>query len=286
MDPRILRDSPWEPHLVKYCERRFNAAAESKTIKIGTLDYYRRLDPSFTIADATEGIYSIKVVRGDGDGVLTRDQVECVSGGTVSLTSEMRLNPDGEMNLTWQATNCFVFSATVLDDESQLSKAAARAISPEYDSWYAIQSPSQFSMHIGNAILRLQRKSVLAAESLESLASSPLGGESALRLRMKHGRVRYVDSRELTVPAHQLDSLPDIYELKQWSAFLKTADHSAQSEYRFTWWIESAVHGALDVAPDPVLLKLNPFDDILTTENILIPTDESTPPAGDNNLRT
>lgn len=41
--------------IIKYCESQYNVANTSNTLQLGTFDYYREKDPSFSIADAKEG---------------------------------------------------------------------------------------------------------------------------------------------------------------------------------------------------------------------------------------
>jgi hypothetical protein len=45
--------------LVKSCESQYNIAKRCKTIKLGTIDEYRRMNSNFSIADKFEGIGSV-----------------------------------------------------------------------------------------------------------------------------------------------------------------------------------------------------------------------------------
>ncbi len=41
--------------LIKYCEEKYNIYSGCDTVQLGTLDYYREMDPSFIISDPKEG---------------------------------------------------------------------------------------------------------------------------------------------------------------------------------------------------------------------------------------
>ena len=45
--------------LVKYCEEEFNIEKGCNTLQLGTFQYYREKDPSFSIADPEEGYVQI-----------------------------------------------------------------------------------------------------------------------------------------------------------------------------------------------------------------------------------
>ena len=45
--------------LVKYCEEGFNITKRCNTLQLGTFQYYREKDPSFSIADPEEGYVQI-----------------------------------------------------------------------------------------------------------------------------------------------------------------------------------------------------------------------------------
>ncbi len=45
--------------LIKYCRKEHNIFAECNTIRLGTLDYYREMDPAFTISDPNEASLEI-----------------------------------------------------------------------------------------------------------------------------------------------------------------------------------------------------------------------------------
>ena len=78
----------WLPSFfVKFFRPEHNTLNRSHTIRFGTLDYYRELDPTFSIADAEEGRESTDIVSADSDNASpkVKERLSILKGSNVSI---------------------------------------------------------------------------------------------------------------------------------------------------------------------------------------------------------
>lgn len=113
--------------IVKYCKKKFNIVYNCPTIQLGTLQYYRELDPNFSIADANEGIGRIGVQ--DYDPNKSSDEVKNLLG---------KYAPIHMHTCAIQTTfeNCLIYCASIDEGKNYFDKA--KSFNAEYDSYYFI----------------------------------------------------------------------------------------------------------------------------------------------------
>ncbi len=68
--------------LIKYCKSEHNIRDNCNTIQLGTFDYYREMNPDFSIADPKEGFIHYKVPE---DINITAEQYNAIHGGSVAI---------------------------------------------------------------------------------------------------------------------------------------------------------------------------------------------------------
>ncbi|MRX28172.1 hypothetical protein [Kangiella sp. HZ709] len=270
--------------LIKYCKEEHNIAKDCNTIQLGTFDYYRQMDPSFSIADPEEG--SIKYTcRASSDLIINSRQFNAITGGVVSISDKDSPNPTkplsgakislGEGEYIYHADgtttikpgnidaevyypNCYIFCCSLLDPNES---PEPKKISSDYDSFYKISQKdiNPFSeaickliasdIQIGELKLDNQR---LTSSHIMTLGHTP-------NVRCIHGPVEYVEDKTIIL------NKPEDFDDNNWtriffqSMFKKDTMFMPDNEYRFVFIIEHPIHKILAVKKDPKIISLNPL---------------------------
>ncbi|MCK4824660.1 hypothetical protein KA005_53405, partial [bacterium] len=65
--------------LIKYCKEKYNIYSGCDTVQLGTLDYYREMNPSFIISDTEEASFELTNVG--KPLTLSKEQTEKITEG-------------------------------------------------------------------------------------------------------------------------------------------------------------------------------------------------------------
>ena len=274
--------------IIKYCKEEHNIQLGCHTLQLGTFDYYRNLDPEFSIADAEEG--SIKYFcNSDNDLVINSRQFNAITGGGAKITDKDSPNPPssvdavkikmqggeyvgqpdgtvkikpGEVETEVFYPNSYVFCCSILDAGVEPDP---KSVSDEYNSFYKIKS-SKIN-EFANSICQLIAQNILIGdlklESEKILDSHILSFGQTPIVKCIHGPVKYTDDKTVIL------SSPEDFDEHNWmkiffqSMLKKDSKYFNDKEYRFVFIIEHPVHRFLPVLSKPKILDLNPITSML-----------------------
>lgn len=249
--------------LIKYCSSKNNVAIGAASIQLGTLEYYRTMDPNFAIADADEGTHTVTFREGVEIHV-TNDVSERLFGGAIGgddLT--MTANPGAKFVVTVNNVYIFCVSLTPPDESPSLDQAAL--FDPTYDSFWEITDRTSFRDTIGNALANTLTLDCLSDRSKMAVESLPIANLS-LQVLMTDGPVDYVVKREHRIEnSEDVESTPQYKDALSRAVFRKEKRDEHQREHRFIFAVQHPKLGMLSVRPDPILIPLNRLHNMITS---------------------
>lgn len=240
--------------IVKFCKEEHNIKLGCHTLQLGTFDYYRNLDPEFSIADAKEGSINYLCINND-HLVINSKQFNAITGGGIKLTDQDSPNPlesvdsvrikmvggefvgqqdgtvkikPGKVEAEVFYPNSYIFCCSLLEKGIEPD---AKSVSDDYNSYYRISSSNL--QEFANTTSRLIAQNLLIGdlklENKRVLNSHVLTLGQAPNVRCIHGPVEYIDDKE----------------------------------YRFVFLIEHPVLRFLPVVSKPKILEVNPIATML-----------------------
>lgn len=278
--------------IVKFCKDEHNLAKGCNTLQLGTFQYYRDLDPSFSIADEKEGYIHY---LGPKDKItIGAEELNSITGGVMTVSDATKShqkvpfkNPgaaqiemtghsfefredgtmvatlDGKLEVKLHYPNCYIFCASILDDDQ---KPDPKKISKDYDSCYEI-SQKGLNTFIQTITRSLTEQLSLSDVKIEgALAESPLlGFRQQFQIICRHRPVTYVPEKEIRLNTPEDFTRNRFYEIYVDSMFKKHESYSNDREYRFIFFLHHPVFDFLSVHKEPKILKMKPISDQIQT---------------------
>lgn len=276
--------------LVKYCRSEYNIASGCKTLQLGTFDYYREADPTWSIADASEGFI---LYRGPTTPITVgASALNAISGGAIHISDgttahEKPIRAPGSVHFA-NANSSYVFTpeglrATVGPElevrlcypnsyifcVSCLSEGEApnpHGISAEYDSYYYLSRSADITAFIGYVAKTLCDQLVVGDLNLDGLKDVSYNQLSLpIEAIVLHNMVTYVEDKTIRLTTEgdfTQNRYTDIYFE---SMFRKHAVYSINAEYRFVFLLKHPVLGILPVRKTPKLLQLMPIAEAVSS---------------------
>jgi len=245
--------------LIKYCKKEHNIFKGCDTIRLGTLDYYREMDPSFNIADPGEATF--QYTSAGNPLALSVDQMERLTDGRWTAAGDpnrpfMRAEKGGNIIKQKEFPNCYIF-CTCRFHELYNKKKFAHKFNPNYDSSYMITNVSLFSRDLAQILFRQFMLEDLAESDTEKMKDLPIVDIKDIGLQIYSGSVAYVKSRELSFSQETfedtLKNIPDKYQI----LFMKKKGDEDQREFRFAFVFSHPLLGTLTVKKEPKTVNLN-----------------------------
>lgn len=274
--------------IVKYCKKQHNIKEGCPTLHLGTFDYYRNLDPNFSIADAEEGFINY-FCKPTPDLVIDSKLYNNITGGAVQLIDKDSPSPakalgavqlnmkggefigqedgstlikPGEIESKVNYPNSYIFCCSIVENIEEIDPSK---ISKDYDSFYKI--PEKNINEFGTKMCQLITQNLAIGDIKyedEKLTKSHILtlGQTPI-VKFMHGPVQYVEDKTITL------SKPQDFEEHSWtkiyfeSMFKKDKKYETDKEYRFVFIIEHPVHRILPVIEKPKIITLNPLSELL-----------------------
>ena len=141
--------------LIKYCKKEHNIFEGCDTIQLGTLDYYRRMDASFTIGDPKEATFQLTNAGNPLD--LSVDQTERLTNGRWTGAGDpnrilFRAEKGSRVIKSIEFPNCYIFCTCKFHENYNKMEFAQKFV-PSYDSSYMITDIPLFSRNLAKALL-------------------------------------------------------------------------------------------------------------------------------------
>jgi hypothetical protein len=227
---------------IKYCEEKHSIKLGCPTIHIGTLAYYRELDPAFAIADPTEQSEKTIIVSSDTtnadqevqDRLLT---VKVTNGGHIVMNNCMQ-----EVFIP----NCFVFCLSKITNVNYAENASRF----KYTSYYKILDINAFAEEIAKLIIEDLRPDWFE-DNVQELVASDL---KSIQLCVMHKPVSYVSYKTAIVENSQITKgshLPNLYDR---IAFSKDKKYIEDQECRLLFTFIHPSYQSLSIKIKSILL--------------------------------
>lgn len=237
--------------LIKFCKPEHNILDRCHALRVGTLEYYRELDPNFAIADATEGVEST-VVRSVDTGACTPDAATAVAPFVARPHVQIQ-----NIKLAVTFPNCYIWCCSRLS--GPIAGDAGAHFDPDYQSHYTITDPVVFAERVSALLLdQIKRRhfSEPSRERVDGLSVREMGQISLIHF---HHDVLYVDQKQSVILDGKVNPYLEGIPAPLRQIFTKPTRYAADREYRFVFWFEHQRYGALPVKRDPVDLALLPI---------------------------
>ena len=267
--------------LIKYCKSEHNIQGSCNTIQLGTFDYYREMNPKFSIADAKEGFIHYKVSE---DIDVTAEQYNAFLGSAVAIKGpgimEQQKHPGGskirmqgggvvfdgektkatvgagsEVELYYPNSYMFCSSIYSNGDEKE-----PKIVSEEYDSYYQIDRNSINSFATSIATL-LEQQLKLGDFKIENQLKSESVNHlrSGFKVTWIARPVEYIQEKEIYLKSKEDFDLNKYYEIYFDSMFKKGIDYASDMEFRILFFVQSPTLGIQSMNKSPKILELNPI---------------------------
>lgn len=241
--------------LVKFCKPEHNPLNGCPTLRLGTLEFYRSLDPSFMIADDEEGVdkHYVDNFVGYAADKASIDFLKSLGFGSEHQDFYMQ-------NITIRRTfpNCFIWSCMYVEDSS--SEVKGDRFDKNYTSSYKIKNPNEFCEFLSDLLIKQFKVSNFSNTSIDQLQSMSLNELSNIKIACYHGRVVYVQKKEGRLSFGGLESYANNIPMEFRHFFVKTGKFVEDCEYRFAFVIYLPQRSlALSVAAAPLDLNCLPF---------------------------
>jgi len=277
--------------LIKYCELEFNIAIVCKTLQLGTFDYYRELDPEFSIADATEGFI---LYRGPTSPITVgANALNSISGGAVRVNDatnfksppppsvpgavefkvansewvfteeglKAKVGPDLEVRLRYP--NSYMFCVSQIEDHETPEPTS---VSASYDSHYFISKNADVGEFVGFVTKALCDQLTLDDLDLSGKENIPYSQLSLpVEAVVLHNTVEYVVDKTIRLTCEADFTLNRYTEIYFSSMFRKPDCYIKNAEYRFVILLKHPTLGILSVKKQPKLLQLMPISSTVST---------------------
>lgn len=227
--------------IYKFCKEEYNISKNCSTIQLGTLQYYRELDPNFSITDALEGIYNAQT---NGQPVIFENnemsQTGIVKGNDLIGTIEIAEN----FNII--SPNVYLFSAT-LNPENEFWK--------EYNSHYTIHNVESFCQLIVNLL-----SNNFSTNDLEDTNLSLIEMNN-LRFACTYNKVEYIKKPIEFTNQNKIEIVTKINDPIQ-NIFIKSSNYSEENEFRIIFFLTDGKK-IYSVKKDPKLINLNLYQEYI-----------------------
>jgi len=269
--------------LVKFCKKEHNIKTGSPTIQLGTFQYYRELDPTFSIADVSEGTITYKAEpTAENPLLLTPEQWNAVSGGVVRITRQNQhditrwpgsvdfvnsggvteftndghIKYHGNLNIKYSYPNAYMFCMTLVEDDEPIPDPSE--IDPSYDSYYEVKAElaEQFMKILGHLLHSSLTYQDILFDRLNEPALLSIPSQET-HVAWIHNKVSYVESRITNLTSAKDFELKSLQLIYQRSLFEKALQYESNREYRFVFFAQHPRLGVLTARKEPKVLTIN-----------------------------
>jgi len=246
--------------LVKYCKPEHNLLHGCRTIRLGTFEYYRELDPNLKIADDMEGRDSVLVKSMKTETASLQARAEI--GGIFPDRPYTHIN---NFNIRHTFPNCFLFCCSILSKRNRTKHA--QRFDEQYTSHYMINNVVEFVQQlilILNFNIKIDHFSDPVRKQLKELSINEWG----INVGCYYNQVRYVPEKHSQIEDGKMQSYIEEIPAGLRSIFVKPDKFVEDQEFRIVFLIQHPRLKVLSVSKEPVDLPILPVGEIPLELNI------------------
>ncbi len=245
-------------NLVKFCRPEHNILDRCHTIRFGTLDYYRELDPAFSIADAEEGRETTGIVTVDSDNASpeAKKRLPILRNPNVTIQYSKVINT---------SPNCWIWCCSLVPQGShdEMLATKGKEFDDGYTSWYGITNRFRFAESLNELLANSMAVNGVLGESVKDLLQEfTIREMSEIRVAYSHNVVEYTEEKLDTIDKGQVKNYSNLNMppfLRP--IFFKPKTFAQNSEYRFAFWLHHPLRGVIPVRKDPIDLPILPISE-------------------------
>ena len=238
--------------LVKYCKPQHNLLDRCHTIRIGTIEYYRDMDPSFLIADPTEGTETVK---------MTNQPMANASPEAAAFIKEQLgsgpYNSFQNFNFNLTFPNSYIWCCSQINKKSIDNHG--KRFDDEYTSFYTIPNPGKFAEYIVSLLMTNISRNSFTDKTREIFDDLTIREMGEISIALFHREIFYVDEKVSKIDEGFFKAYAPEIPRELRPVFVKPMKHAEDHEYRFLFLFQHRRYGALPVRSDPVDLTVLPI---------------------------
>ncbi|OAI13131.1 hypothetical protein A1359_12930 [Methylomonas lenta] len=271
---------------VKACEKKFNIGDGCNTLQLGTFQYYREMDPDFSIADSSEGTIRYHLNVPDSNPIfLTDSQYNSMTGGHATIGNgssksrphgslsyilnggKMEMQPNGinfsgRLDIEYRHPNPFLYCFSAIEDISTYNPVE---VDKKYDSYYEINSTkiNEFISFLSNCLLTQLTIENIDFGMLDN--DVPIGiFQNGFGVKPILQEIKYLSKAPTVVESGQDLDENGVESRFISSCFEKDLSYKSDREYRIVFFIILNGYGVVPMKKQPKLININPFSDFVS----------------------
>jgi hypothetical protein len=213
--------------LVKFCKPEHNILDRCHTVRVGTFEYYREMDPTFAIADATEGRESTNISSMD-TAVASPEAVAAVAA--IAPLPHIQIK---DIRFNVEFPNCYIWCCTRLAEP--ITTALGNRFDDGYTSFYKIKDAARFGEHLMSLLMTYITRSAFADPARAILDGLSIGEMGEITLNVFHRDVLYADEKLSAIDEGQLSAYVRGIPSALRPIFVKPTKYADDREYRFVF---------------------------------------------------
>ncbi len=234
-------------YLVKYCKKEHNIQLDCKTIQIGSLNYYREMDPQFSIADHNEGRETTLIGNYNSEKAKPEIKQHLNHGdGNVRIYNSV---------FEHRFPNSLIFCLSLDTGKDYIENAQAL----EYDSWYIVTNVNIFGLKLINIIMEGFKVSWFDSSVRPQLEQFSVFDFKQIQLVWQFQDVKYVDTKNPIIVDSKLTHGSIEGELIDRLVFSKEKKFKEDKEFRLLFRFQHPRIGDIPVRDEPIVLPISPL---------------------------
>jgi hypothetical protein len=236
---------------IKYCKKEHNIPLGCNTIQLGTLKYYREMDPRFSIADINEQTETTIINSFDSS---IADQKTMNQFSSIKVDNKSRIIAENSVQVI-EFQNSYIFSMSINNKENIIYFDQARKIDINYDSYYKIRKIPLFVNRLENIIIQnLQNNWFDETKFGRKIEEIDLIN---IKLMSIFKPVTYVDSKTVEIVDSKIINSPYHNRIIDRIVFTKEKVHIDDNELRILFLFVLSNKDIIPVKKEPIILSKN-----------------------------
>jgi len=190
--------------LVKFCKPQHNLLERCCTIRLGTFSDYRKMDPDFGIADATEAVETVEVES------LPSGKASPEAAATMAR-GPLRVGPYSEVTnctITTTFPDCYIWCCS--ERQEVPTDDDGKRFDDDYTSFYTIPNPRRFADYLMFLLMNNVSRGVFADSVQKTFDMLTIAEMREVSLSIVHHKVMYFDTKVSKINEHLTTYAPEI----------------------------------------------------------------------------
>jgi hypothetical protein len=241
--------------LVKFCKPEHNILKGCRTLRLGTLDYFRKLPVADLRSDSEEGneVLQVDLFARNASDDKALEEFEHAYGYAPPGNAYV------DCSTQVQFPNAWIWCCSMMHAPGERPEEFGKTWSSDYTSEFSIGDPNEFAAYLTSMAASCLQVRHLSDRSLEQLKLLRLSQTAPLQCTAFHGPIVYVDEKKTVLSNGPTQTYLDELPIPIRPLFAKPARYQNEAEYRFAITVWHAGLGILSVGDHPVDVPITPI---------------------------